>query len=296
MTDAASTSTPSPRPLPVFFTPKMVAASDCFSPSAHKPAQVVASWRAHRLPIQLFAPTPATVADFARAHDERHVRAILAGQAANGFGNRSAAIAASLPYTTGAMLSAARHVLDHGGVASAPCSGFHHAGFRTVAGFCTFNGLMVTAGVLHAEGRARRVGILDCDMHYGDGTEAIVRHLGAEAWVRHFTAGARFHEARQASRFFAELPGVVDAMGDCDVVLYQAGADPHVDDPLGGWLTTEQLRARDAIVFERLKALGVPVAWNLAGGYQVEPDGSIPKVLAIHDHTAREAVRVFGCA
>ena len=37
----------------------------------------------------------------------------------------------------------------------------------------------------------------------------------------------------------------------------------------------------------------VPVAWNLAGGYQIEDDGSIPKVLEIHDNTMRECVRVF---
>jgi hypothetical protein len=28
---------------------------------------------------------------------------------------------------------------------------------------------------------------------------------------------------------------------DCDVILYQAGADPHIEDPLGGWLTWTKL-------------------------------------------------------
>ena len=90
------------------------------------------------------------------------------------------------------------------------------------------------------------------------------------------------------------LPAIVDELADCDLVLYQAGADPHVNDPLGGWLTTDELRRRDAIVFERLRALGVPVVWNLAGGYQQERDGTIPRVLEIHDNTARECVRAFG--
>jgi len=40
----------------------------------------------------------------------------------------------------------------------------------------------------------------------------------------------------------------------------------------------------------------VPVVWNLAGGYQREPDGSIPAVLEIHDNTMRECARVFGAA
>jgi hypothetical protein len=48
-----------------------------------------------------------------------------------------------------------------------------------------------------------------------------------------------------------------------------------------------------ALVFHTLTARGVPVAWNLAGGYQRRPDGSIPDVLAIHANTAREARRAL---
>jgi acetoin utilization deacetylase AcuC-like enzyme len=281
------------RSLPVFFTPAMVASSDSFSPSAGKPGPVVASWRSRGLPLELFEPAPATVDQLALAHDRRHVVAILEGRAPNGFGNRSSAVAASLPYTTGAMLSAARHAVAHGGFAVAPCSGFHHAGYRRAEGFCTFNGLMVTACALEHEGLAQRVGILDCDQHYGDGTDEIIDHLGAREWVRHFTAGATYTLPSQADEFLARLPDIARAMADCDVVLYQAGADPHIDDPLGGWLTTDQLRRRDACVFASFRDLGVPVAWNLAGGYQKAPDGSIPKVLEIHDNTAIECVRAF---
>ena len=54
------------------------------------------------------------------------------------------------------------------------------------------------------------------------------------------------------------------------------------------------MRARDAIVFQGLAKLGIPVAWNLAGGYQTEPDGSIPVILEIHANTALECVEAFG--
>jgi acetoin utilization deacetylase AcuC-like enzyme len=280
--------------LPVFFTSKMVAPCTSFSPSAAKPAQVVSSWKRRDIPLQLLEPTAATIEDLTLVHDETFVRDVLACRVASGFGTRSPEVAASLPYTSGAMLSAARHVLAHGGAASAPCSGFHHAHHGRAVGFCTFNGLMVTACALKRDGLVRRVGILDLDMHYGDGTEEIIERLGARDWVHHFTGGAEYTRPSQSEAFLARLPAIVDAMAECDVVLYQAGADPHVRDPLGGWLTTEQLRRRDACVFERLRELGVPVAWNLAGGYQTEPDGSIPRVLEIHDNTALECVRVFG--
>jgi acetoin utilization deacetylase AcuC-like enzyme len=72
-------------------------------------------------------------------------------------------------------------------------------------------------------------------------------------------------------------------------LLYQAGADPHIADPLGGWLTTAQLRERDRLVFTRCKALGLPVAWNLAGGYQ----NPLRKVLDIHDNTMLECIAAF---
>jgi len=43
-------------------------------------------------------------------------------------------------------------------------------------------------------------------------------------------------------------------------------------------------------VFSILAELGIPVAWNVAGGYQRAPDGSIPKVIEIHSNTARASV------
>jgi acetoin utilization deacetylase AcuC-like enzyme len=190
-------------------------------------------------------------------------------------------------YTTGAMLAAAGDALATRGVACAPCSGFHHASYDHAAGFCTFNGLMVTALKLKAEGLAPRVGILDCDQHYGDGTDDIINRMHAAGWVRHVSAGR--HYKREAKAFLDALPALVHGFTDCDVLLYQAGADPHVDDPLGGYLDDEQLAQRDAMVFAEAHRLGIPIAWNLAGGYQ-EP---LRKVLDIHDRTMAACVREY---
>lgn len=270
----------------------MVADVDSFSPSSAKPAKVVASWQRLGVPLQLREPPPVTAEQLSLAHDTDFVHDVLVCKRMNGFGTRSREVAATLPFTSGAMLAAARHALASGAVGIAPCSGFHHASWSSAAGFCTFNGLMVTAAVLHAEG-TRRIGILDCDQHYGDGTQDIIRHLGAESWVQHVSAGATFHAPEQVQSFFASLDRWLGEFADCDVVLYQAGADPHLDDPLGGWLTTAQLRERDARVFGRLEAAGVPVAWNLAGGYQRDAAGGISPVLKIHNNTLLECARVY---
>ena len=280
--------------IPVFYTPKMVADSECFSPSAAKPIKVVESWQ-KQFPIEVVEPSAATREDFYRAHDATWVDKVLAGEADNGFANRSLVVAESLPYTTGAMLSAARHVLsDSLGVAVAPCSGFHHAEYAHPMGYCTFNGLMVTALALRAEGAAKRIGILDLDMHYGNGTDHILQKVGNDGWCRHFTAGLTIEYPSQVNYFFNEwLPIALEELASCDIVLYQAGADPHIMDPYGGWMETDEMQRRDAIVFDTLKACKVPVVWNLAGGYQKKEDGSIPAVLEIHDNTMRECARVY---
>lgn len=280
--------------IPVFYSQDMVADSQSVSPSAAKPAKVVESWKARGFPITIIEPIPAREHQLKRVHDPDYVDGVLARTRENGFGNRSPAVAASLPYTNGSMLYAALHALATKGVAASPTSGFHHAGYLDGDGFCTFNGLMVTACALLDGGEpVKKVGILDFDMHYGNGTDQIIDYLNLRDSIHHFTAGLSFFERGHASAFFTRIDEILAPFRDCDIVLYQAGADPHVDDPFGGWLTTHELRARDNIVFNVMKKMGVPVAWNLAGGYQVEPDGSIPKVLEIHDNTMAECVKAY---
>ncbi len=158
----------------VHYTSKMLGPPQSFSPSAHKPREVVASWLTIEPGLEIVEPTPVSAAQLALAHAPAYVDDILAGRLPNGFGHFSLEVAASLPYTSGAMLAAARAAIAERSVAIAPCSGFHHAGYKNAAGYCTFNGLMVTARVLLEEGVVRRVGILDADMHYGDGTDDIL--------------------------------------------------------------------------------------------------------------------------
>lgn len=274
--------------IPVYFDPRMVADAESFSPSAAKPARVVENWKRLGLPIDIRKVSPVSVDELCLAHDPGMVKEIIACRMENGFGNTLESVAKSLPYTSGAMLAAAREALRNTAVAVAPVSGFHHAGYDFAAGYCTFNGLIVTAQVLFREHAARRVGILDFDQHYGDGTEDCINHIRLGDKVRHFTAGRVYRSTEQAESFLARIPSILGTMQDCDVVLYQAGADPHVDDPLGGWLTDEQLAFRDQAVFDAARALGLPIAWNLAGGYQ----NPIGKVLAIHDETMKACARV----
>jgi len=280
--------------LSVHFTPKMVANADSFSPSAGKPAQVMASWADLGLPLDIVAPPPVSVDQLSLAHDRNFVESVLSGEINNGFGNTMPSVAASLPYTSGVMLYAARAALANQSGAIAPCSGFHHAGYDFAGGFCTFNGLMVTAAVLLAEGKVRKIGILDCDEHWGNGTQDIIERLHLCDRVVHYTPCHAFGRTQRAEAFLAMLPQLLTTFADCDLVLYQAGADPHINDPLGGWLTTEQLHRRDARVFDSLRKMCIPVAWNLAGGYQRDAAGTIRPVLTIHDNTLHAFAESWG--
>lgn len=273
--------------MPVFYTPALVADAESFSPSASKPALVVAAWQAARLALEVRAPGSASPQDLALAHDPDYVAAVLAGERINGFGNRLPSVAASLPYTAGAMVDAARLACETRGVACAPVSGFHHAGYAHGGGYCTFNGLVVAARKMLQEGLAHRVMILDCDMHYGDGIDDILDVLGiGPDQIVHHTFGERFSAPEEADAYLAHLDAVVEEFRDVDLVLYQAGADVHVDDPLGGVLNTDEMRQRDQRVFEAARDASVPLAWNLAGGYQ-DP---VSRVVALHVQTLRCAL------
>jgi acetoin utilization deacetylase AcuC-like enzyme len=281
---------------PVFFNNSMHTETNSVSPSSKKPALVVAEWR-KKFPgkVNLCGVPAATVEDFALAHDIDFVRDTLSCTIPNGFNNKDTKVAASLPYTTGSMVTAAKYLLmsEEAGVAVSPTSGFHHAAYNRSMGFCTFNGLMVTTVKLLKEGLAKKVGILDCDFHYGNGTDDIIAKLNLDESVVHFTAGADYTSPQMAQRFMDRLPKVLEDFVGRDILLYQAGADAHKDDPFGGLLTDEQLYRRDKMVFEFCKAQKLPVVWNLAGGYQVAPDGSIQKVLDIHNNTFRAMVEVY---
>lgn len=284
-------------PLMIFYRPEQVAADvGTMSPSAFKPRQVMEDWHASGLinAGNVCSFEPVSRDDFKRVHNPQMVDDVLDLRRRNGFRNTDAQIAASLPYTSGSMLAAARWTLANRYPTCSPTSGFHHASFNEPEGYCTFNGLMVTAVKLLDEGLVRSVAILDCDVHEGNGTEDIIDRLGLHERIQHHSMGYHFQTREQAGpaavHFETWLQHALAQCASADLVLYQASADPHVDDPLGGVLTEHELLRRDDAVFRTLRH--TPLVWNLAGGYQRDEAGSIEPVLAIHRMTMLAWMRV----
>lgn len=266
------------------------------SPSASKPALVAQALRSSNYPVDFYDPEPVTIEEIQRVHDPRFVRAVLEGREDNGFGNRSPDIARSLPFTSGSLLTAANLALGakRPAVVASLSAGFHHATFSSAAAFCTFNGFMITAADLISHARAERLAIIDADYHYGDGTDDILKETGLSANVFHYSFGRDFRTEDQADAYLEKMQSLeIDvARFNPQLIIYSAGVDAHIDDPLGGLLTTEQLGARDELMFEIGRRLNVPVVFNLAGGYQRDPDGGISKVVKLHLNTFSAALRV----
>ncbi|MFN8607522.1 MAG: hypothetical protein U0931_08320 [Vulcanimicrobiota bacterium] len=277
-------------PMPVIYGEEMVAPPKSYSPSSSKPQLLVNHLRGLGYPIHIEKPVPLAVSDLCLAHAREYVEAVLACRAPNGFGNRDAETSATFPYTSGSLYRAACLALEKG-IAASFSSGFHHAGYQYGGGFCTFNGLIIVARRLFLERRVQRVLILDADYHYGDGTDDILSRLPL-GFVRHETLGREFHRPEQAEDYLLSLRDILDSLREqpVDLILYQAGADVHIDDPLGGLLSTEQMAERDQLVFQSARRLGIPLAWNLAGGYQRDESGSILPVLRLHEQTYRLAL------
>jgi acetoin utilization deacetylase AcuC-like enzyme len=263
------------------------------TPSPRKPLEVVHQWR-DRYSIEIKDFPPLTMEDFQLAHKKEHVEGIVNLTIANGMDTKHQEVVDSLYWTTASFFTAAEFALTHE-VAVSPTSGFHHAGHAYSWGFCTFNGLLIAAIKLLNSQRVGKVGIIDFDFHQGDGSQDIIDKLDLGSRVIHRTG--KSHYTREKQAFFNELPALLDSLKGVDILFYQAGADQHEDDPLGGFLNDQELRKRDRMVFEFAKSNKIPIVWNLAGGYQEEVVGdvrSIQKVLNIHNATMEECMNVYG--
>ncbi len=262
-----------------------------FSPSAGKPAHVVNMYRYNPRVRVVNDWKPLTEDDISVAHDPTYVLGVLTGREKNGFGNTLASVAKSLPYTTGSFFNAAVYAYENNTVAMSPTSGFHHAQYDGGYGFCTFNGLMVAALLLYRDYGVNKIGIIDFDAHYGDGTQEIIDGFdGADKLIEHYTFGKFAMADMDFDRWLDVLDRLlIEQFKDCDILFYQAGADPHINDPLGGFLTTEQMKRRDEIVFTVARKLNKPIVWNLAGGYQ-KP---FENVLTIHQNTLDACIKCY---
>lgn len=251
-------------------------------------------------------PPAASDEELARAHTPDYIAAVASGrldekaQKAIGFPWSPGMVERSRR-SAGATLSACRAALKDG-VAANLAGGTHHAFADHGEGFCVFNDAAVAALAMRAEGRARRILIVDCDVHQGNGTASIL--AGHEDIFTFSIHGARNYPfTKEQSDLDIELPdGCTDEayllqleagletafdLARPDLVIYLAGADPYHDDRLGRLgLSFAGLAERDRRVFAHCRSRHLSLAIAMAGGYARQIDDTV-RIHATTLHLAR---------
>jgi acetoin utilization deacetylase AcuC-like enzyme len=178
---------------------------------------------------------------------------------------------------------AATHEALSSGIGLVLGGGAHHAFADRGRGFCIFNDIACVAIQLLDEGRISKIGVLDCDVHQGDGTASLLS--GRPGVYTCSIHGANNYPFRKMqSTLDIELP---DECGDAayldavqcgieqtmqifrpDLLIYVAGADPYEEDRLGRLkVSAAALAERDRQVFEQARQLAVPILTVFGGGY-----------------------------
>ena len=232
-------------------------------------------------------PAAASDTEILRAHDAGYLQRVIRGSLAPEEVRRigfpwSEAMVERSRRSAGATLAACRAALDDGCAANL-AGGTHHAFRDRGEGFCVFNDAAIAALAMRAEGRAARVAIIDCDVHQGNGTAAILTRQ-PECFTFSLHGARNFPFEKETSDLDVELPddtgdtGYLDALDAAlptvfaraapQLVIYLAGADPFAGDRLGRLaLSYDGLQARDHRVFDWAWQRRVPLAFSMAGGY-----------------------------
>ena len=199
----------------------------------------------------------------------------------------------------GTTLAARRAMAD--GAAVHLGGGFHHASAARAEGFCYLNDLAVAIRALQRDAAITRAAVVDLDVHQGNGTALV---FDGDPAV--FTLSVHQENNYPVPKAASDVDvGLADGTGDAaylaaldpalervwahrpELVLYQAGADPYVNDMLGGLaLTLDGLAERDRRVLEGCAARAIPVVVTLGGGYAREVEDTV----RIHHRTARFAL------
>jgi len=254
-------------------------------------------------------PEAASDSELLRAHDAGYVQRVVRGTLDKNDIRRigfpwSEAMVERSRRSAGATLAACRAALEDGCAANL-AGGTHHAFRDRGEGFCVFNDAAVAALAMRAEGKVERVAIIDCDVHQGNGTAAILASR-PECFTFSIHGARNYPFDKETSDLDVELPdgtgddtyltalqaalGPVFARGKPDLVIYLAGADPYEDDRLGRLkLTKAGLAERDQLVFDKVRQRGLPIAIAMAGGYARQIDDTVE----IHANTVCAAARHF---
>jgi len=190
------------------------------------------------------------------------------------------------------------------GIAFNVAGGTHHAGSSWGEGFCLLNDQAIAANYLLSRGLAKRILIIDLDVHQGNGTaEIFYGQPGVFTFSMHGEKNFPFRKERSdldialedgceddefLTRLAIALKGLLREKPD--FVFYLSGVDVLESDSLGKLaLTKFGCRERDRLVFRFCKDNGLPVQVSMGGGYS--PD--IKDIVDAHCNTFKTGLDIF---
>lgn len=259
--------------------------------------------------IQIFQPVKPSYKVVTCVHDKDYVDGFIKGSLPldvmrkSGFHWSEGLVERCFLEVGGTML-AANLAMEYG-LACSTGGGTHHAFPGYGSGFCMLNDLAITAKDMINSHILSKVLIVDLDVHQGDGTAFIFKD---DESVFTFSAHCEnnfplrkqqsdldvglergLNDRQYLDTVMDYLPWIFDTFKP-DLVLYDAGVDPHQDDALGKLNLTDQgLFDRDVAVIDMALKKGIPCATVIGGGY----DDDIDILGRRHSIVHRAAIKVW---
>ena len=194
------------------------------------------------------------------------------------------------------------------GLACNTAGGTHHAFPGYGSGFCIFNDLAIAARVLQKLGLVQTVLIVDLDVHQGDGTAFIFQddpgvftfsmhcEVNFPGTKQHSDLDVPLPEGMEDDAYLQTLANYLPALLTTvkpDLVLYDAGVDPHLGDRLGKLcLTDTGLFRREMQVLSTCVAQGTAIACVIGGGYADDMQALVYRHSLLH-RAASDVYRQF---
>ena len=266
---------------------------------------------ADALGIRLHEPPAAELDDLLRVHCPDYVARMLDGRAEAREMRRigfpwSPQMVERSRRSAGGTIQALKQAIAVRGVAANLAGGTHHAAVDRGGGYCVFTDAVIAARHVRHHGLARKVLLIDLDVHQGDGSAAL---CAADPGVFTFSMHAEknYPALKPPSDYDVALASgtgdeaylqaldwhlpLVLSLAGADAAVYLAGADPFAGDRLGYLkLSKAGLAERDRRVLAALADAGIPVAVVMAGGYAED----VRDIVDIHFETLKQAARSAG--
>ena len=201
---------------------------------------------------------------------------------------------------TGGTVLASKLALDSK-LACNTAGGSHHATFNFGAGYCVFNDVAVAANYLKKKGYAKKILILDLDVHQGNGNSEIFQndkdvltfsmHCGTNYPAKKSKSDidVPLNENMEDEEYLNILYNNLKKLDEnsYDFVFYIAGVDIHYEDRLGKLkITDEGINKRDQIVVEHFNSKNISLCGVLGGGYNKNFDKLVELHAMLHKNCA----------